>query len=103
MNAIGVYTGAHKKNILRIVLVTILILSVPLIAMQFSDQVNWGLYDFAIIGTLLFSTGLLYEFGVKKLRTTTQQMIAAATLLAILLLIWAELAVGVFGSPIAGS
>lgn len=71
--------------------------------MQFSDEVDWSPYDFAIIGTLLLSAGLVYEFGVKKLRTVTRQMIAAAILLAIVLLIWAELAVGVFGSPFAGS
>lgn len=102
MNASSTNT-MHKKNVIRIAIVTALILSIPLVAMQFSDEVDWGLHDFIVIGALLFGTGMIYEFGIKKLRTTTQQMIAAAILLAVLLLIWAELAVGVFGSPFAGS
>jgi hypothetical protein len=95
--------SAHKKNVLRIAVATVLILSVPLITMQFSEDVDWNLADFIVIGLLLFGTGIVYEFVVKKLQTKTQQMIAAAILLAVLLLIWAELAVGVFGSPFAGS
>lgn len=102
MNAISTAT-THKKNVIRIAIVTVLILSIPLVAMQFTGEVDWGLRDFVIIGVLLFGTGMIYEFFVKKLRTTTQQIIAAAILLALVLLLWAELAVGVFGSPFAGS
>lgn len=103
MNMNSTNVAAHKKNVIRIAVVTALILLIPLVAMQFTDEVDWGITDFVIIGALLFGTGMIYEFGVKKLRTITQQMIAAAVLLAALLLIWAELAVGVFGSPFAGS
>lgn len=102
MNAIST-TTTRKKTVIRIAAVTVLILSIPLIAMQFSEEVDWGLYDFVVIGALLFGTGMIYEFGITKLRTTAQQMVAAAVLLAVLFLIWAELAVGIFGSPFAGS
>jgi hypothetical protein len=95
--------ATHKKNVAHIMIGTALILSIPLIAMQFSDEVDWSAGDFIIKGMLLFGTGMIYEFLVKKLRTTTQQLIAAGLLLAALLLLWAELAVGVFGSPFAGS
>lgn len=95
--------ASHKNNVIRIAVVTAAILAIPLIAMQFSDDVDWGLFDLIIIGTLIFGTGMIYEFGVKKLRTTTHQMIAITILVVVLLLTWAELAVGVFGTPFAGS
>lgn len=93
----------RHKNILIIALVTAFILLIPLVAMQFTDEVNWGLNDFIIIGALLFSTGLVYELIVKKIRNTSYRTIAGIVLAAALFLIWAELAVGVFGTPFAGS
>lgn len=91
------------KNILRIVIGTALILSVPLLAMQFTDEVNWNWFDFAIIGTLLLGTGLAYELAAAKIDNTTHRAVVGMVLLAALFLVWAELAVGIFGSPIAGS
>lgn len=91
-----------SKNIIRYIIVTALVLSVPLIAMQFSDEVQWNWFDFAVIGTLIISTGLIFEFITTKVNFKYRPVIAVV-LLAAMLLIWAELAVGVFNSPIAGS
>ncbi len=90
------------KNLTRSIIGTALILLVPLVAMLFTDEVQWNWFDFAVIGSLLFGTGVLYELLTTKLNTKYRVMVAAV-LLAALLLIWAELAVGIFGSPIAGS
>jgi uncharacterized membrane protein len=57
----------RNKNIIRIALVTAAILAIPLVAMQFTDEVDWGLSDFIIIGALLLGTGLMYELIVKKI------------------------------------
>lgn len=84
-------------------LATALILMVPLIAMQFTDEVNWGLFDFVIIGTLLLSTGLAYEVLARKMETAKHRAALAIILTATVLLIWAELAVGIFGTPFAGT
>lgn len=80
-----------------------LILSVPLIAMQFTDEVNWSLRDFAIMGVLLFGTGILIEFILSKVKDLKFRFIIGGAVLLIALLIWAELAVGIFGTPLAGS
>lgn len=91
------------QPIARILLVTALILMIPLVMMRFSDEWDWRLPDFVIIGTLLIGAGLMYEFLVKPIRKTAFRVAAAVLLLAAVLLIWAELAVGVFETPFAGS
>ena len=85
------------RNIIRIVLGTALLLLVPALAMQFTNEVNWGPLDFVYAGALLIGTGLAYEFASRKLRTTRQRVVVGATLAAAFLLIWAELAVGIIG------
>lgn len=103
MKATSVNKSTHSKNIIAIIIGTLVILSIPLIAMQFSDEVQWGPFDFLIIGTLLLGTGLAYELFSTKLTTRMQRGVLAIVLLVILFLIWAELAVGIFGTPFAGS
>lgn len=94
----------RNKNIVRIVLITGLILLVPLIAMRFSDEVNWSLADFVIIGTLLIGTGLIYELASRRLESAKHRAVLGFILLVVMLLIWADLAVGVFNIPgISGS
>ena len=39
----------QNKNIIRITLTTAFILLLPLLAMQFTDEVNWNLTDFAVL------------------------------------------------------
>lgn len=90
------------NNIVRILLGTALILLVPLVAMQFSDEVNWDLADFVIIGTLLMSAGLTYELMKTRVNAKYRSTLALGVITAVLL-IWAELAVGIFGTPFSGS
>jgi hypothetical protein len=91
-----------SKNIGRLLIGTAAILMIPLVAMQFSDEVNWGLMDFVIIGILLIGAGLVYELIAKKV-SAKHRLIVAAIVAVLVILIWAELAVGLFGSPFAGS
>lgn len=91
------------NHIVRIVLVVAVVLLVPLVAMKFSDNVQWSLSDFVIIGTLVLSAGLLYELIANKTRSSKQRVTLGLVITFIVLLIWAELAVGVVGSPFAGN
>jgi len=79
------------------------ILSLPLIAMQFTAEVNWAASDFLIMGALLFATAFAVDLVLKKVKTFKSRLILVFGILALLILIWAEMAVGIFGSPIAGS
>jgi hypothetical protein len=56
---------AYRSGV-RVALATALVLLVPLVAMQFSDEVDWGLFDFAVAGALLAGTGLLFELAARK-------------------------------------
>lgn len=92
------------KHRITIILVLIaVILSIPLIAMQFTNEVKWDLTDFIAAGTLLIITGLAIEVVIRNVKTITLRNILFAVILLILFLVWAEMAVGIFGSPIAGS
>jgi hypothetical protein len=92
-----------KKSIVRIILLTACILLVPLVAMQFSDEVNWSPSDFVIAGALLVGTGLVFEFVVRKITNPRRRLIFGIVLVFFFLLIWADLAVGIFGLPWSGS
>ena len=79
-------------------LVTGIILLVPLIAMQFTNEVIWTLSDFMIAGTLLFGTGLTYKLTTKKTGQMMYRMAVGFALFSMLFLTWVNLAVGIIGS-----
>ena len=92
-----------NKRILIILFIVALLLLIPLIAMQFTAEVNWTFLDFIVAGFLLLGTGLLTELVLRKVKTVKYRIAIIMTLLLLLILIWAELAVGIFGTPIGGS
>jgi len=75
---------------------------IPLIAMQLTDEVKWSLFDFIIMGAMLSITGLVGELILKKVKKSKHRLILYITIVMIFFLIWAELAVGIFGTPFAG-
>ncbi len=79
------------------------ILSIPLMAMQFTKEVNWTISDFLVMGILLFTTVFTIDFVLKKFKTLKSRLILIVGTVVLLALVWAELAVGIFGSPLAGS
>ena len=93
----------QNKRVLGIVISVTVLLLIPLIAMQFIDEVNWKLADFVIAGVLLLGTGLICEIVMRKVNKKENRIALIVVIIALLLLIWAELAVGIFGTPLAGS
>lgn len=75
----------------------------PVIGMQFSTGVDWNALDFIIATFLLLLIGFGVDFAISKSKPTFQKIIFVTIVLGIGFLIWAELAVGIFGSPFAGS
>lgn len=93
----------QNKRITRIVLAVGLLLLIPFIGTLFTNEINWGPFDFIVAGILLLGTGLLCELVVQKVRRTDYRIAICATILIALFLVWAELAVGIFGTPFAGN
>ena len=46
--------------------------------MQFTDEVDWGVFDFVFAGVLLGGTGLLLELAARKPRNLAYRAAAAA-------------------------
>lgn len=92
----------NQKTLFRpvfwVAIVTMVILSVPLVAMQFTEQVKWGLPDFIVMGLLIFGTGLSYVLITRSSSSIVNRIAFAMAIVSTFLLIWVNLAVGLIGS-----
>lgn len=79
------------------------VLAIPKLAMQFSNEVNWSNMDFLIAGGLLTTCFVLVELVLRNIQRLSWRILATAIIGLLLTLLWLELAVGVFGNPIAGN
>ncbi|MCP9761721.1 hypothetical protein [Lacihabitans soyangensis] len=92
-----------NQSLIIILAIASALLCVPLVAMQFTSEVHWTASDFAIAAVLLFGTGLLVELAIRKVKKWNVRLFVILGILATLFLVWAELAVGIFGTPFAGN
>jgi peptidoglycan/LPS O-acetylase OafA/YrhL len=92
-----------NKRLIFLLAIAGLLLTIPLIAMQFTQEVNWNITDFIKMAALLFGIVLLCDVVLKKVKSTKWRLLICGIVLLIFFLIWAELAVGIFGTPFAGS
>jgi len=70
----------------------------PLVAMRFTDEVNWTASDFIFAGVLFGSVGLGFELIVRKSNNLAYRCGAALAVVAAFLTIWVNGAVGMIGS-----
>lgn len=87
-----------SQSVLRVALATILILLVPLVAMQFTDEVDWSAGDFIVMGALIFGIGFLYVLAVRFVTNLVYRIAIGFALGSTFFMIWANLAVGLIGS-----
>lgn len=80
-----------------------ILLLIPLLAMLFTNEMKWTAVDFVASGVLLFGTGLICEFAMRKVTKMGPRIAVCAGILVVMFLVWAELAVGLFGTPFAGN
>jgi hypothetical protein len=92
-----------NRRLIGILLTVAVLLCIPLTAMLFTDQVDWNLSDFVVAGMLLLGTGIVIEVVARNVKDRSAKIGMIIGTLVVLFLVWAELAVGVFGTPIAGS
>lgn len=87
-----------RKFVLLVACVTAVLLLIPLVAMQFSEEVNWTSMDFAVAGFLLFGSGMAYVLIARSTTHLAGRVAACIAVAAALMLIWVNLAVGIIGS-----
>lgn len=87
----------NYKRIIYVFAATAAILMVPLIAMQFTNEVDWSFMDFIVMGVLLSGTGLMYEFISRKAKNPAYKFAVGIAVLTGFLIIWVSLAVGIIG------
>lgn len=78
--------------------VTVALLSVPLVAMQFTDEVRWTAFDFLFAGVLVFGTGLACAAVLRTNRSIAYRAAMGLALAGAFMLVWANGAVGVIGN-----
>ncbi|MBX0292384.1 hypothetical protein K3G63_18195 [Hymenobacter sp. HSC-4F20] len=87
-----------SKSILRVALATGLLLLVPLAGKLFLPGMAWSGGDFIAAGILLFGAGLTFVLISRMGNNTAYKLAAGVGVAAGLLLVWANLAVGLVGS-----
>ena len=88
---------AKKRLIVWVVVITV-ILMVPLVAMQFTEEINWKFIDFVIMGAVLMGIGIAYELIAKKSVKTVFRVAFGIGLIGLFLLFWVNGAVGIIGN-----
>ena len=90
-------------RLICIVVAVAILLLIPYFAMKFTGEVNWTPIDFIVAGVLLLGMGLLCELVLRTVKKIQYRVASCAVILFALFLVWAELAVGIFGTRFAGS
>jgi hypothetical protein len=87
----------------KIPLYCLSLLLIPMATMLISDEINWSIFDFLVMGVLLFSFGVSINIILNNTKNSKIRITFFTFLILIFSLIWIELAVGIFESPFAGS
>ena len=72
------------------------ILISPLVAMRFTDEVRWDQADFVAAAALLIALGIVFELTFLLVHRTLWRVSVIGVSSVIVMLIWADAAVGVF-------
>lgn len=92
-----------QKPLFRVLAIVLGLLCIPLFGTILSDEVFWGPFDFLIgFGLLMFLIGGI-DLSLRKAKSGTPRLLIILALVVVFALVWGELAVGIFGTPFAGS
>lgn len=87
-----------RRQMAYVALATACILLIPLVAMQFTNEVDWDAFDFIVMGILLLGTGFTYILVTKTSANAAYRFATGIAVASGLILIWLNLAVGLIGS-----
>ena len=86
------------RSVVGVALATVLMLLIPLVAMQITDEVAWSVFDFVFAGALIFGTGLTFVLVARKAGNSAYRFAVGVALAAAFILVWLTGAVGIIGS-----
>lgn len=75
-----------------------IILLLPAVAMQFTDEVDWTAGDFIVMGVMLLLACGSFELATRVTRSLAYVVASAIAVGAAFLMTWVNLAVGIIGS-----
>lgn len=84
-----------RKPLIGVAVLTGVLLLIPAVAMRFTHEVSWSPGDFVIAALLLLAAGFALVFAT-RLRSRVRRIGAIGLITFALLLVWAELTVGLF-------
>jgi hypothetical protein len=73
------------------------LLALPSVAMRLTDEVAWDAADFASFAAMLAVACVAWEIAMRLIGRPAWRLVAVAAIAAAFLLVWAQLAVGLFG------
>ena len=91
------------RAFIKIFGITIVLLLLPFVSSLFNDQIDWDVLDYSVMGSMIFTAISLFFYTNRKFKKTKSSYWIEIFILVIFLLLWAELAVGIFNTPLAGS
>lgn len=92
--------GGRRERFWRMAPWTVaaLLLLTPLVAMQVTDEVNWDVADFALVGAMLVGACGAWELAARTTSNSAYRAGVGVALAAAFILIWMNLAVGLIGT-----
>jgi len=93
----------HKQTTIAIFAVPVLLLGAAFLGNRFVEGWDWSQLDFFLAAFLLFGTATSINLVRTFVSNRNYRIILSLVILLILALVWIELAVGIFGTPFAGS
>ena len=80
---------------MKILAITFILLLLPALGMLLTNEVQWKICDFIVMGSLIFGFGSLFIFVSSKV-SDNNRIFVAALFVVTFSLVWIELAVGIF-------
>jgi len=90
-------------NISKKALYPLSLLIIPLLGVILTNTFEWSMFDFLLMGSLLLVLGIAIELTSLNFKQLNTRIAIISFIILIFLLIWIELAVGIFNSPFAGN
>jgi hypothetical protein len=87
---------------MRKIFFPLLVLLIPLVGVIFFD-LDWTGFDFLVMALLILSLSILINLILYYTDSSKLKLLLIFIVAILFLLIWAELAVGIFGTPFAGN